>query len=358
MKKLVLYIIVCSLTINPILLARVKVAALFPSTSKDEPWKSHAEYIQYEANKRNIDLIIFFADWSHDKQYRQMERSLADLVDSVILVPADYLKAGVIVDRAAMEGKKVVTYNQAPTKTKNISMYIAFDYNEIGVKKAQYILKKAPKGNYIVFMGSPTDYISSISYEGTMKVLSPYIQRGDITILANRAIVDGTYEEALSISTALLEQTGGNIDAAILPNDYMAKGVIEALEARIGQNNSVQMVGEDVDIESARRIVTGKQDMSVLMDTRLLAIQSLEIAQYLGGTTYVQTRDRGRPFVIGGVGPIPTYYVDPIIITKENIDRALIESGLMRKKEVYTPEVLKTLKNQLIESGSIRSVMR
>lgn len=359
MKKLILLTLLFALIINPILMARIKVAALFPSTAKDEPWKSHAEYIRYEANRRNIDLTIFFADYSHDKQYKQVERAIADVVDSIILVPVDYLKAGVIVDRASMDGKKVVTYNQVPTKTRNISMHIAFDYNEIGVKKAQYMLKKAPKGNYIVFMGSPTDYISSISYDGTMRVLSPYIERGDITILANRAIMDGTYEEALSISTALLEQTGGEINAAILPNDYMAKGVIEAIDARIGENNNVQMAGEDVNIESARRIVTGKQDMSILLDTRMLAVQALEIAQYLGGTTFVPTRDRGRPFIVSGVGPIPTYYVDPTIITRENIDRALIESGLMRKKDVYTPEVMRILKNREIESANnITSVMR
>lgn len=353
MKKILFILIFCFIAISNTAFSRSKIAVLFPSKPSDEPWKTHAELLKYEANRRNIDVMIFFANYKHETQYLNMERAIANLVQSIILVPVDYLKAGIIVDKASEAGRSVITYNQVPIKTRNISMHMAFDYNRIGKIKAEYILSRAPRGNYIIFMGSPTDYIAALSYEGAMNTIEPYARSGDIKIIASQAIIDGTYEEAISISRALLAQSGGEINGAILPNDKVAKGVIKAIEEK-KYGTKCYIAGENVDIESAQRILLGKQDLSILLNSKVLAIQALEAAEYYAKGEFFPTRDYGRPFTVAGVGAIPTFYVEPEIVTKENLDKVLIESGIFKRRDIYTKDIEK----QLINQQSVRKPVR
>ncbi len=338
------YIILLLLVFAQSVWARNSITLLFPGKGNEEPWKTHEEYLRKEANKRNINLTIYHANYSHKKQYSQMERAAANFVDAVILVPVNYLKAGIIVDLAAQQDIKVITYGQIPMQTKNISMHVAFDYNRVGQIKAKYLIKNVPSGNYLIFSGSPTDYVSSISYKGLMNILNPYIGRGYITLLGDRSIIDGTYQEAFSLSSSIFAQGLGNIDAIVLPNDNIATAVIQALNQTAGNNKSTKIIGSDINAESAKRIILGTQSMSVLLDSKVLALQALDIANYLSNNQFVPVRDRGRPYTIEGVGNIPTYYVEPIAITKYNIDKDVIEPGIIKKREVYTRDVIKILK--------------
>ena len=344
MKTNIIILLIFSILFsNDILHARTKVSVLFPGKKTDEPWKTHEKYMKQEAVKKNINLLVFYAEYSNDKQSKQMSKSIAVSVDVVILVPANHTKAGPMVDMASQRGIKVITYGDIPKRTRNISIHLDFDYSTIGKLKAKYLLDRKPSGNYMIFMGSPIDYIELASYNELMKTLNPYIDRGSITILSDRVIFDDSYDEAYSLSSVLFNQTGSEIDVIVLPNDTIAKAVINAMGDK-ELAGKVYIAGENIDVESAQRIVLGEQDMSILLDDKLLALRAIELSQYLVSNQFIPTRDKGRPFVDSSAGVIPTYYVEPVLITKENLDIEVISTGIMSRKEVYTSDVLKELK--------------
>lgn len=341
--NIIILLILSMLFSNDILNARTKVSVLFPGKKSDEPWKTHERYIKQESVRKNINLLIFYAEYSNEKQFRQMEISIATGVDVVILIAADHVKAGPMVDMASQKGIEVITYRTIPKRTRNISLHLDFDYSTIGKMKAKYLLDRKPSGNYMIFMGSPIDYIELASYNELMNTLDPYIDRGSITILSDRAIFDDSYDEAYSLSSVLFDQTGSEIDVIVLPNDTIAKAVINAMKNK-KLSGKVYIAGENIDVESAQRIVLGKQDMSILLDDKLLALRAIELAEYLSNNQFIPIRDKGRPFVDSSAGTIPTFYVEPILITKENLDIEVISTGIMSRKEIYTSEVLKELK--------------
>ncbi len=100
-KKIVIFILL--LFSSNILFARNSISVLLPGKRGEEVWKNQADYLTREANKRNINITIFYADNNNKKQYTQMGTAVANLVDAIVLYPVDYLQAGLIVDVAAQE---------------------------------------------------------------------------------------------------------------------------------------------------------------------------------------------------------------------------------------------------------------
>src|SRR5580700_10554412 len=79
---------------------------------------------------------------------------------------------------------KVISYDRL-VQYSDVDLYVSFDRLEIGKMQAEYLVKRAPRGNYVLIAGSPRDEGAKTQHDAQMNVLQPYIARGDIKVIAD-----------------------------------------------------------------------------------------------------------------------------------------------------------------------------
>ena len=85
------------------------------------------------------------------------------------------------------------------------------------------------------------------------------------------------------------------------------------------------LTGQDADLANVQAMLDGKQSMTVWKDTRKLGeTVARMVGQIVKGETVEvndnETYDNGKKIV-------PTYLVEPEVVTKDNVQSALVDSG-------------------------------
>src|SRR5919206_3546502 len=90
--------------------------------------------------------------------------------------------------------------------------------------QGQYLVDHAPKGNYVLIGGAPTDNNAVLLRQGQMAALKPSLDRGDIKIIADQWAKDWLASEALKHTENALTQAKNDVAAVLVSNDGTAGG--------------------------------------------------------------------------------------------------------------------------------------
>lgn len=298
-------------------------------TLKEERWQKDRDLFVKRAEELGAEVIVQSADGNDETQVNQAQALLLQGVDVLVVIPHNADVAGAIVEAAAKQNVPVVSYdrlirNSAP------SLYISFDNEKVGEMQAQYLLDRAPKGNYILIGGAPTDNNAKMLRTGQMKVLQPAIDRGDIKIVADQWAKDWLAEEALKHTENALTQNRDDVVAVVASNDSTAGGVVQALAGK-GLAGKVFVSGQDADLAALQRVVAGTQSMTVYKPVSQLATKAAEAAVSLAKKEKPST-DKS---VNNGRVDVPFIYLEPIPVDKENVDATVIKDGYQKREDVY-----------------------
>jgi len=313
---------------NPVWAKQMRVGVALP-TQRDERWVRDAEKMREFAKKNDIDLRMQVSDNDAAKQMSQCENLFAQGIDILIIAPHDAASAAAIVDEAHKEGIKVISYDRLVLGT-DVDLYISFDNFQVGVLQGKYLANLAPRGNYIVLGGAPTDNNAKMFRAGAMSVIKPMADKGDIKIVMDQWVTDWQPTAAMNLVQNALTANNNKIDGVLAPNDNTAGGVIQAL-AQVGLAGKVPVTGMDAEVTAAQRVVKGTQSMTVFKDTRLLAETALKAA--------VKMADGQDPGATSKVNnnkmDVPSILLTPVVVDKNNLDAVLIDSGYLKKSDVY-----------------------
>ena len=310
---------------------KIRVGVALP-TQSEERWVRDKVAMEAEAERLGIDLRVQIARNDQMMQNNQVEQLLAQDIKVLLITPHDAEAAAVACSAAQKDGVKVLCYSRI-AKGGPVDAFITFDLEGIGRQQAEWLVQHCPKGNYVILSGSPTDANSKVFYDGSMKVLQPYIDRGDIKVVMNQPVVDWAPINAQKLVENALTLANNNIDAILCPNDGTAGGAAAALEAQ-GLASKVFTTGQDAEMAAAQRIVRGTQGMSVFMDTRDLATAAIGLALRMAKGEDVSAEAKGV-FFDNGFAKIPTIYLPTTPVDKTNIDKILIEGGYHKREEIY-----------------------
>jgi D-xylose transport system substrate-binding protein len=298
-------------------------------TQREERWVRDARQIEQEAKKRGIEIKMQISDNDAMKQIAQCENLIAGGVEILILAPHDATGAAPIVENAHSAGIKVISYDRLVMNA-DCDLYVSFDNEKVGEIQGEFITKTAPKGNYIILSGSPTDNNAAMYKAGAMKFIKPLSDKGDIKIVMEQSVKDWQPSEAMKIVENALTANDNKIDAVLAPNDGTAGGAIQALAAQ-DMDGKVVVTGQDAELSAAQRIVAGTQSMTVFKDTRKQAIAAVDAAEKILSSKEVEITKK----INNNKGDIPSLLLTPIAVDKSNIDSVIIDSGYLTKEEVY-----------------------
>lgn len=306
-----------------------KVGLSLP-TQREERWVRDRVKMEEEAKKLGVDLKVQISDNDAAKQIAQCENLISQGVKVLIVGPHDASSASVIVDKAHKAGIKVICYDRLIMGSEP-DLYISFDNVKVGELQGEFITKLAPKGNYVILAGSPTDNNAKLFREGAMKFIQPLIDKKQIKVVMDQWVKDWQPAEAQKLMEQALTANKNNIDAVLAPNDGTAGGCIQALAAQ-GLAGKVPITGQDAELAAAIRIVKGEQTMTIYKDTRELGAKAIAVAlEMVKGNPIAEATQKVNNSKID----VPSILIAPITVDKSNLDKVLIESGYLKKDDVY-----------------------
>lgn len=296
---------------------------------QQERWQKDKALFEARCKELGAELILQAADGDDDLQMKQAESVLTQGVDVLVIVPHNAEVAGAIVDMAKRQNVPVISYDRL-VKNSEPDLYVSFDNERVGELQAKYLFDHAPKGNYILIGGAPTDNNSHLLRKGQLNILQAAIDRGDIKIVADQWAREWLADEALKHVENALTQNHNDVVAIVMSNDGTAGGAIQALAAQ-GLAGKVWISGQDAELAALQRIIAGTQSMTVYKPIIRLAPSAADAAFALAkGEKVNATRT-----VNNGRIEVPSILIEPISVDKSNIEETVIKDGFHKKEDIY-----------------------
>jgi D-xylose transport system substrate-binding protein len=295
---------------------------------KGERWETDLNAFEARAKQLGADVISADAGGDDDLQLKQVQDMIKSGIKVLVLLPHDTTKASRIAEAAKSANVNVISYDRL-VQNSDIDLYVSFDRVEIGRMQAEYLVKRAPKGNYVLIAGSPNDEGAKTLHDAQMKVLQPYVDRGDIKVVADGYTKDWLPSEAYLFMLKAIDSSQGNIAAVLASNDGLAGGAIQALREH-NLAGKVRVSGQDADLAAVICIAQGTQSMTVYKPIKHEAVTAAEEAVRLAKGE--KTHADGS--ISNGKINVPSILLKPVLVTKGNIKSTVVKDGFQTLKSI------------------------
>ena len=289
-----------------------------------ERWQRDRDVFVSTCKELGADINVQNANGDVQEQLSQIDYFIEKKVDVLVIVAVDSDSLKNAVAKAKKAGIKVIAYDRMALNA-NEDLYISFDNEKVGDLMAETMISELPDGGPILVINGPKkDHNVEMMNEGFNKT----IQDRDIRIVASAYMSEWKGEEAfqyLNDHPSLLY----NIKGIVCGNDTLAGQTIRALsERRLA--GKVVVVGQDADLDACQRIVEGTQTMTVYKPIEKLAKKAAECAVAMAEGKQFETET-----ISDGTYMVPYIGIEPVTVTKDNIDEVVIDSGFHLREDVY-----------------------
>jgi putative multiple sugar transport system substrate-binding protein len=318
------------------------------------PTKSSARWI---ADGDNLVKALTAIGYTTDLQYAeddiptqvsQVENMITKGAKVLVIAAIDGTTLTDTLQKAADAGIKVLAYDRLIRNSPNVDYYTTFDNFKVGVLQANSIVDCLGSGagpfNIELFAGSPDDNNAGFFFNGAMSVLQPLIDSGKLKVQSGQNKFpeqvgtlrwDGATAQARMDNILSTNYADKRVDAVLSPYDGISRGIIASLK-QVGYYTADKpapcVSGQDAELPSVKSILAGEQTSTVFKDTRLLAAQAAKMVnQMLSGAT-VETNDTTT--YENGVKTVPSFLLDMISVTKDNVQKELVDSGYYTAADV------------------------
>jgi len=320
--------------ISPVEAPRIQIGISF-DTFVLERWLRDRDVFVSTATDLGAEVNVQNANGDSAEQLKQIQYLMDKKMDAIVVVAVDTGDAllASLLRKAKSEGIVVVCYDRL-IQNVGADLYISFDNEKVGLLMAQAVISQVPEGGKIAaIFGPDTDNNVLQVISGVKAVLSANNQE---LVYENQA--PGWKEEyAFEYVNECLEQVG-EVDAIICGNDALAGMALKALAER-QMADRVCVVGQDADILACQQIVEGYQYMTVYKPINALAKQAAQhtIDLVQGKPIRVNQVEEDKNYMVidDGTYQVPFVCLEPIDVTRENIDEVIIDSQFHFREEVY-----------------------
>jgi len=307
----------------------IKIGLLM-DTLQTERWQHDRDAFVKRCGELGAKVLVQVANGNDATMNSQAENLLTQGVSALVVIPHNGTASATIVEAAHKANVKVIAYDRLIMNS-DLDLYVSIDAVGVGSLQAEYLVKRQPKGNYVIIEGAPTDNNATLLRQGQMQVLKPYIDRGDIKIVGDQWAKDWLPVEGLKIMENTLTRVGNKVDAVLASNDGVAGGAIQALaEQKLA--GKVLVTGQDADLAACQRIVEGTQTMTIYKSITKEAYKAAEMAVAMAKNEPITEK---TTLVANGRKDVPSILLVPMSVDKDNMLATVIADGFQKKDEVY-----------------------
>ena len=293
------------------------------------------------------------ANLSNEQQLTDIDTLISQGAKVLVLLAQDNKAILPALQKAKDAGIPVIAYDRL-IEDPSI-LYITFDNVAVGKAEADAVLKKVPKGNYVLIKGDPGDpNASTFLPQGWDDAgLKDKVASKDITILngPNGTFTDAwKTEKAQANMEAIIDKAvadGTKIDAILAENDSTALGVAGALTAK--SYGYPPLSGQDGDEANLQNVAAGIQYVDVWKNANELgkaagaaalelckgtAMGSLKLPDGLVEASVAPAAGlTATPFTTPGKNTVSSFILQPTPLTAENLNLA-VDGGWITKDKL------------------------
>ena len=315
-------------------------------TRSEERWIKDGNAVKEGLEKLGYAVDLQFSDDDIPTQTRQIDDMITKGVKALVIASIDGGALSNQLANAAAAKIPVISYDRLLMQSPNVDYYVSFDNYKVGGQMGDILitglkLNQATAANPVIielFAGSPDDNNSVGFYQGAMDKLKPFMDRGVLKVPSgqiDRAVI-GTLrwdaaEAQKRMENLLSAYYSGNVvlNGIVSPYDPISLSTLEACKA-VGYGSTpgkpLPVVGgQDCVVASVKSILAGEQYATILKDTRSLGAATV---------TLVDTLMQGRtPTGLdttsyhNGAKIVPSLLLDSVIVTKDNVQKDVIDTG-------------------------------
>ena len=317
-------------------------------TNEADYWVRTAKAFYSGFASKGIEIDIRYAQANAGTQAKQIRALVEEGVDVLVFAPILNDKVKYAVDEAGKAGIRTIDYERLLSDSQYVDYYATFAPPQVGASQGGFVREyckldtaKEPL-NIEFFGGAKEDANAMLYFSAAYAQVEPYLKNGKLVCPSGETSFEKAYTEGWITENAynrmkrlLKEQypdapkSGKRPDIILCSNDTTAIGVIHALsEAGFAAKDMPVITGQDCDLESVRYIRDGMQTMSVFKDSDALVKHVVSACMDL--------LDGKAPKTDGtmdnGAKAVPFLSVDPVIVTRDNYVKILVESGIYSKE--------------------------
>lgn len=290
-----------------------------------ERWVRDRDVFVSTATKLGADVNVQNANGDVQEQISQIEYFIEKNMDVIVVVAVDCEKLTPVMQKAKKAGIRTICYDRLVSNA-NADLYISFDNVKVGTLIANALQEALPDGGKIFCIkGSREDNNVELVERGFQEAIA----NSNLEIVYEANCKGWLAEEAFDYVTEALAKYP-DVTGVMCGNDDLASYAFRAL-AENRKAGKVMLTGQDADLAACQRIVEGTQYMTVYKSVDSLAGEAAECAVKLA---------KGEPLgaketISDGENEIPFQKLEPVAVTRENIDEIIIDGGFHLKEDVY-----------------------
>ena len=314
-------------------------------TRSEERWNKDGEAVREGLERLGYTVSLQFSDDDIPTQSRQIDDMITRGVDVLVIASIDGSALSNQLANAAAAGIPVIAYDRLLMQSPNVDYYVSFDNYRVGLQMGEILIRglnldsrtQANPANIELFAGSPDDNNSIGFFQGAIDRMQPYFDSGVLQIPSGQR--ERTVVSTLRWDSAEAQRRMENLLSAYYSGDVILHGILSpfdpiglaCLEAAkaVGYgsgNRPLPIVGgQDAVLASIRSILAGEQYATILKDTRQLGTATVNLVDDI-----VQGRTpTGLDMTSyhNGVKIVPSLLLDSLIVTRENVIEAVVDSG-------------------------------
>lgn len=310
----------------------VKIGFLY-STPYTERFVKEANYFKKYAEANGAQVIIEHGEGDEAIQYQKAIELFDKDIDALTIIAVNANTAAAIVREAHNRDVKVLAYNRL-IKNCELDFFVGGNNDLLGKMMVDEVLKVKSSGSAVILCGDKYDR-NAVGLKSAMdKELKSHIESGAIDLKYETFIEDWSGDNAAFELDQYISNTGDIPDIIFSGFDGMSNACIQVLEKHNVQKE-VYITGQDATIEGAKNIIAGKQLMTAFHPLEKAANKAAEV-MLLMLNDEKKLKDLGLEKTYNGMMDVPTLRIPSIAVTRDNIDKVLIEdSGFYKREDIY-----------------------
>lgn len=298
-------------------------------TMQEERFVIELEEMQKVCDEQGIEMMYQVSENDSQKQVGQIENLISQDVDILIVNASEKGAVNNVLKDAHESGVFVVYYEQVNGET-YFDMSGGNDYYEVGQAITKTIAESGVTGDVCYLFGDSAGGTGLINFAEGMQ---DSMKDADVNVVGEQYVQNWDPALGMGYVENWLSEYAETLSAVLCMNDGLAGGAVQALENE-GLDGKVLVCGQDCDLAACQRIVKGTQISTVRKGGADYARKLMEtaISYYLGEITE-EDFDATDTNSLGEEKPFMSY--PAVIVTKDNIDKEVIEAGIYTKEDVY-----------------------
>ncbi|PKT72102.1 ABC transporter substrate-binding protein [Streptomyces populi] len=315
----------------------IKVGLLLPEKENTRYEKFDYPIIREQVQKltdKKGDVVYQNAEQDAAKQLRQMQQMIDDKLDVILVDAVDSVSIAKGVRQAKEAGIPVIAYDRLAQGP--IDAYISFDNELVGQVQAKALIaalgSNSASKKIVMMNGSLTDPNAAQFKAGAKSELE-----GKVIISSAYDTKDWNPVNAKANMEKSIQDVGlSNIAGVYAANDGIAGAVIDVFKAA-GVSKIPPVTGQDSELIAVQRIIKGDQYMSVYKSypQEANAAAEMAVARVQGRSIEFDALTRDKVDSPTNKD-IPSQLVPVVDLTKENIERTVVQDGIYPVSKICT----------------------